>query len=138
MVLRRWPCKYLERIRCDNNRPFAFLITSLVKKPNDELSKWSVSKGTTITLDMLIGEEDYLGKKLSNTVVREFILSKFSEAEEVLIDPEATNSRAVHVYKKVGFKILGEFTPSHSPNLHYMMRLEIKQLKDFSKLKKNE
>ncbi|MCH9625079.1 MAG: hypothetical protein S4CHLAM123_02460 [Chlamydiales bacterium] len=112
----------------DKNRPFAFLITSLVKKPEDELSKWCVAKGTTITLDMLIGEEDYLGKKLSHVVIKEFLLSEFPEVEEVLIDPEASNSRAVHVYEKVGFKILGEFIPSHSPHLHYMMRLDMKQL----------
>ena len=41
----------------DHDRPFAFLITSLVKKPEDELSKWSIATGRTITLDMLIGEE---------------------------------------------------------------------------------
>ncbi|MFZ0566003.1 MAG: hypothetical protein WAM28_07450, partial [Chlamydiales bacterium] len=38
-------------LACDGNRPFAFLITSLVKKPEDELSKWCIAKGTTITLD---------------------------------------------------------------------------------------
>ncbi|MDB2614292.1 GNAT family N-acetyltransferase, partial [Chlamydiales bacterium] len=84
--------------------------------------------GTTITLDMLIGEEDYLGKSLSNVVIREFLLSEFPEVEEVLIDPEASNSRAVHVYEKVGFTILGEFIPSHSPHPHYMMRLIMNEL----------
>ena len=77
---------------------------------------------------MLIGEEDYLGRKLSHVVIKEFLLSEFPEAEEVLIDPEASNSRAVHVYEKVGFKILGEFIPSHSPHPHYMMRLDMQQL----------
>jgi 2-polyprenyl-3-methyl-5-hydroxy-6-metoxy-1,4-benzoquinol methylase len=114
-------------LACDGNRPFAFLITSLVKKPEDELSKWCIAKGTTITLDMLIGEEDYLGKKLSNILIREFLLTEFPDVEEVLIDPEVSNSRAVHVYEKAGFKILGEFIPSHSPHPHYMMRLEMKQ-----------
>lgn len=112
---------------CDGEKPFAFLITSLVKKPEDELTKWCRSKGTTITLDMLIGEEEYLGKKLSHLIVNEFLTSEFPEVEEVLIDPEATNSRAVHVYKKAGFHIVGELTPSHSPHLHYMMRLEKKR-----------
>lgn len=115
-------------LACDEGQPFAFLITSLVKKPEDELSKWCGAKGTTITLDMLIGEEDYLGKKLAHVVINEFLLSEFPEAEEVLIDPEASNSRAVHVYEKVGFKVLGEFIPSHSPHPHYMMRLNMKQL----------
>ncbi len=115
-------------LACDRDKPFAFLITSLVKKPEDELSKWCVAKGTTITLDMLIGEEEYLGKKLSYLIIKEFLLSEFPEVEEVLIDPEASNSRAVHVYEKFGFKILGEFIPSHSPHPHYMMGLDMKQL----------
>lgn len=112
----------------DGNKPFAFLITSLVKKPEDELSKWCIAKGATITLDMLIGEEDYLGKKLSHGVIKEFLLCEFPEVEEVLIDPEASNARAIHVYEKVGFKIIEEFIPSHSPHPHYLMRLDMKKL----------
>ncbi|MEM1282442.1 MAG: bifunctional GNAT family N-acetyltransferase/class I SAM-dependent methyltransferase [Chlamydiota bacterium] len=117
-------------LACDRDKPFAFLITSLVKKPEDELSKWSVAEGTTITLDMLIGEEEYLGKKLSDNLIKEFLSSQFPEVEEVLIDPEASNSRAVHVYEKVGFQILGEFIPSHSPHPHYMMRLNMNRLEN--------
>ncbi|GAB4229200.1 MAG: hypothetical protein Tsb0021_06900 [Chlamydiales bacterium] len=117
-------------LACDKDKPFAFLITSLVKKPEDELSKWSVAEGTTITLDMLIGEEKYLGKKLSDIIIKEFLSSQFPEVEEVLIDPEASNSRAVHVYEKVGFQILGEFIPSHSPHPHYMMRLNMNRLEN--------
>ncbi len=117
-------------LACDKDKPFAFLITSLVKKPEDELSKWCVAEGTTITLDMLIGEEEYLGKKLSDLIIKEFLSSQFPEVEEVLIDPEASNTRAVHVYEKVGFQILGEFIPSHSPHPHYMMRLNMNRLEN--------
>ncbi len=100
----------------DGDTPFAFLITSLVKKPMDELSCWCQAAGKTITLDILIGDEDYLGKGLSHILIKEFLLSEFPDAEEVLIDPEKANSRAVHVYEKVGFEILDEFIPSHSPH----------------------
>ena len=112
----------------DQNRPFAFLITSSVEKPKDKLTKWCSPEGVAITLDLLIGETDYLGKGLSRIVIQEFLLSQFPNVVEVLIDPEATNSHAIHIYKKVGFEVLGEFIPSHSPNLHYMMRLEMKKL----------
>ncbi len=117
-------------LACNRDKPFAFLITSLVNKPEDELSKWCVAEGTTITLDMLIGEEEYLGKNLSHIIIKEFLSSEFPEVEEVLIDPEASNSRAVHVYEKVGFQILGEFIPSHSPHPHYMMRLDMNRLEN--------
>lgn len=113
----------------DANTPFAFLVTSFVKKPKDELSRFCATEGVAITLDMLIGEEQYLGKKLSHILIREFLLSEFPGVEEVLIDPEASNSRAIHVYEKVGFKFLNQFVPSHSPHPHYMMRLHMRQLK---------
>lgn len=112
----------------DQNRPFAFLITSFVEKPKDELTKWCSKEGDAITLDLLIGEPDHLGKGLSPIVIREFLLSQFPNITEVLIDPEATHSHAIHIYKKVGFVVLGEFIPSHSPHLHYMMRLDMKKL----------
>lgn len=112
----------------DQNRPFAFLITSTVAKPNDELNQWCTKDGEAITLDFLIGETDYLGKGLSHIVIQEFLLSQFPHVTEVLIDPEGTNSHAIHVYKKVGFIILGEFIPFHSPHPHYMMRLDMTKL----------
>lgn len=113
---------------CDGDRPFAFLITSNVEKQGDELTKWCFGEGKAITLDLLIGESDYLGKGLSSILIEEFLLSQFPDVDEVLIDPEATNSHAIHIYKKVGFEILGEFIPSHSPHLHIMMRLDMKIL----------
>ncbi len=112
----------------DKNHPFAFLITSFVSKPNDELTPWCLLNGDVITLDMLIGDENYLGKGLSHLLIKEFLISQFPKVVEVLIDPEATNVKAIHVYQKVGFKILGEFIPSHSPHPHYMMRLDMKEL----------
>lgn len=112
----------------ENETPFAFFITSTVSKPDDELTCWCLEEGLTITLDMLIGDMLYLGKGLSHVLIREFLLTKFPQVTEVLIDPEATNSHAIHVYKKAGFVILDEFIPSHSPNLHYMMRLNMNKL----------
>jgi ribosomal protein S18 acetylase RimI-like enzyme len=112
----------------ERDRPFAFLITSPIQKPKDPLSKWCAEPGDAITLDLLIGEDDYLGKGLSHIVIEEFLLSQFPNVSEVLIDPEVTHAHAIHIYKKAGFEILGEFTPSHNPNLHYMMRLSMKKL----------
>lgn len=112
----------------DKNHPFAFLITSTVCKPTDELTRWCSEEGSAITLDMLIGDTSYLGKGLSHILIQEFLSSQFPQVDEVLIDPEATNTHAIHIYQKVGFKILEEFIPSHSPHPHYMMRLNLKEL----------
>ncbi len=109
----------------DQGHPFAFLITSHVDKPQDELTRWCSEEGEAITLDILIGDVNYLGKGLATTVIREFLLSEFPKVSEVLIEPEATNERAIHIYQKAGFKILSTSTPSHSPHPHVMMRLNL-------------
>lgn len=115
-------------LACDKDRPFAFFITSHVHKPRDELSKWCVSEGEAITLDMLIGETDYLGKGLSPILIQNFLLKVFPQVDEVLIDPEVAHAQAIHVYKKAGFVTLGEFVPSYNQKPHLMMRLDLKKL----------
>ena len=45
--------------------PFAFIMTSPVAglyDENDEYNKWHVDSSKTYTLDLLIGEKDFLGK----------------------------------------------------------------------------
>ena len=118
----------------DKTHPFALLMTSSVCKPNDELTGWCSEEGDAITRDMLIGDTHYLGKGFSHILIQEFLFSQFPQVAEVLIDPDITNSHAIHIYKKAGFTILGEFIPSHSPNPHYMMRLNMKELRDCKKI----
>lgn len=96
----------------DKEIPFAFLITS--------------SEGNeAITLDVFICNLNYLGKGLSVPMIQDFLKTHFSHVKRVLIDPEATNTRAIHVYKKVGFKIIGEFIASWHPVPHYQMELKM-------------
>ncbi len=59
-------------------------------------------------------------------MIREFLIKHFSNMKKVLIDPEATNKRAIHVYQKVGFKITGEIIASWHPVPHYQMELDMK------------
>jgi RimJ/RimL family protein N-acetyltransferase len=99
----------------DNAIPFAFLITS----PEGE---------HVTTLDLFICNLDYLGKGLSVPMIRQFLIDHFSHMHKVLIDPEASNARAIHVYKKVGFKVTGEFIASWHPVPHYQMELNMVEL----------
>jgi RimJ/RimL family protein N-acetyltransferase len=99
----------------DKDIPFAFLITS--------------PEGTdATTLDLFICDLNYLGKGLAVPMIQEFLITHFSNVKKVLIDPEATNARAIHVYQKVGFKIVGEFIASWHPVPHYQMELLMKDL----------
>lgn len=104
----------------DNKIPFAYLITSQIEKsdknPND------------ITLDLFICRLDYLGKGFGVQLIHEFLMSQFSHVNNVLIDQEIANARAVYVYKKAGFKIINEFIASWHPVPHYQMRLSISEL----------
>lgn len=113
----------------DQGHPFAFFITSEIQKPDDILSRYCTAEGSAITLDMLIGDLNYLGQGYGSLLIQEFLTDKFSHVSEVLIDPESSNKRAIHVYQKAGFVILEQFIPNHSPHLHTMMRLNLKELK---------
>ena len=99
----------------DKDIPFAFLITS--PEGND-----------ATTLDLFICDLNYLGKGIAVPMIQEFLLSQFPDVKRVLIDPEATNERAIHVYKKVGFRIIGEFIASWHPVPHYQMELYMNDL----------
>jgi len=99
----------------DRDIPFAFLITSPEGKD-------------AITLDLFICNLNYLGKNLSVPMIQEFLITHFSHVKRVLIDPEVTNTRAIHVYQKVGFKIISEFIASWHPVPHYQMELQMEDL----------
>lgn len=109
-------------IAYDNETPFAYLITSEIEKSEEY-------PDGAITLDLFICNLDYVGKGLSVQMLHEFILSQLSDAKIVLIDPEISNARAVHVYKKAGFKIIGEFIAPWHPVPHYKMSLCVGDLK---------
>lgn len=99
----------------DGAIPFAFLITS----PKGE---------DATTLDVFICDTYYLGKGLAVPMIKEFLKNQFSHLKRVLIDPEKTNTRAIHVYEKVGFKITHEFIASWHPVPHFQMELHMKNL----------
>ncbi|KTC92623.1 GNAT family N-acetyltransferase [Legionella cincinnatiensis] len=109
-------------IAYDNEIPFAYLMTSEVEKSKE------YPEGA-VTLDLFICRLDYIGKGLSIQMIHEFILSQFIDKKIVLIDPEISNERAVHVYQKAGFEIIGEFIASWHPVPHYKMQLCIDKLK---------
>ena len=116
-------------IAYDNYRPFAYLLTSNVfKNIADDYAKYSELEGLAITLDVFICDPNYFGKGLGSTVIKEFLLSNFSDVSEIFIDPEKSNKRAVHVYEKVGFKIVGEFLAPWHPVPHHIMKLKMHDL----------
>lgn len=126
----RGPSSYQHWLSYDGDIPFGYLLTSEVKRDGeDEYACFCRKEDGAITLDVLIGNPQYLGKGLGHRMIQEFLLSKFSTVHEVLIDPEVMNRRAIHVYEKAGFSIVDEFVPPHSTLPHYMMHLDMDKLR---------
>lgn len=108
----------------DGDIPFVYLLTSNVFKNEDnEYAKYSNTNGPIITLDIFIGNKDYVGKGFAAHVIKEFLQCEFSDVTEVFIDPEQCNNKAIHVYEKVGFKKVGEFIAAWHKVPHYIMKL---------------
>lgn len=113
----------------DDDKPFVYLLTSnIFKQSENEYSKYSETDGPLMTLDIFICDAQYLGKGLASHVIKQFLTSQFSDMAEIFIDPEIRNARAVHVYQKVGFQIVGEFIAAWHPVPHYIMRLSMKDI----------
>lgn len=60
---------------------------------------------------------------------RHFKSKRLNFQKWFLVFKDAKNERAVHVYKKAGFEIIGEFIASWYPVQHYKMQLCIEGLK---------
>lgn len=111
--------------------PFALLMTSELEKNlplDDPYSKWVEPEGLTITIDFMIGNENFIGKKLSYLTLNKFANFMHEQgASAVIIDPAANNPRAVHVYQKAGFEIVDTFDRYKgyfSGIKHYMMKMK--------------
>lgn len=113
----------------DGDKPFVYLLTSNVFRHDENAYiKYSETQGLVITLDIFICDPDYVGKGLAVEIIRQFLLTEFSDISEVFIDPEKENKRAVHVYQKAGFRIVGEFIAPWHPVPHYLMKLNMRDL----------
>ncbi|MCB0016421.1 MAG: GNAT family N-acetyltransferase [Anaerolineales bacterium] len=108
----------------EQGAPFAYLLTSTVDQMAAEVAAVPFAGDRAITLDVFIGEPDYLGKGLGTALIQQFIERQFPEITDVLIDPEATNARAIHVYQKLGFRIIETFIAPWHPVPHYLMHLD--------------
>lgn len=111
--------------------PFAYLITSTIEPseaddPDSPFCKWIEPDKKMSTLDLLIGEEGYLGKGLATRMIQTFINVQLADSELIFIDPEGSNLKAIHVYEKAGFEKIDEFIASWHPVPHVLMRLRKK------------
>lgn len=111
-----------------NETPFAFLISSKRDINEPELAAISLAGNCTVGLDIFIGDVNMTGKGFGALLIKDFLLTNFPNATDFVIDPEATNSRAIRAYEKVGFQIVGEFVAPWHPVKHYLMHVARKEM----------
>ncbi len=103
----------------DTTRPFLFLLDDLPVGYiqywyiADHLSEPFLSKAPWVTqvaadsigVDMAIGDAALLSKGLGSAVLKAFTFRLRSEGyDNILIDPDAANARAIRAYEKAGFR----------------------------------
>jgi len=99
------------------NIPFCLIITSDLSE-NDPRAPGSDNdfltyidpKETTWTVDFMIGEEAFLKRGLSYLALQKFIDWQ-KEVKNFVVDPEISNTRAIHCYEKAGFEKIATFIP---------------------------
>lgn len=83
--------------------------------------------GTMLTIDFMIGEEDFLGKGLAAPTLiafMNFLQNEYPTTTRFFIDPAVENPRAIKVYEKAGFVHVDEYTPQggyFAGKLHWLM-----------------
>lgn len=62
----------------------------------------------TFCIDLFIAESNFLNKGYGTEIIKQFTHKLINEldAKKILIDPAATNKRAIRCYEKTGFKII--------------------------------
>lgn len=97
-----------------NKTPACLILTSYI---TDWVKNKLSTTGKTITLDFMIGNTSFLGKGLASYAINEFTsffqTNVDTSVDTYFVDPATTNNRAIHVYKKAGFRIRGEYTIEH-------------------------
>ncbi len=116
---------FIHWIASLNNEKFGYLMTSLVEDGEPQFQKWKTPHNKAITLDLLIGDENFLGKGLGKDMIKKLLDQQFQDVDEVFIDPQVQNAKAIHIYKQVGFKVCEEFEAPWSEEKHILMKLSL-------------
>lgn len=110
------PSIFTHWIAYDHETPYAYIMTSDASTEPDNLyHPYLEPNGKVLTVDFFIGEENFLNKGLSYVTLREFGHFISKEAKALLVDPDDDNEKAIHAYRKAGFRIVGEILPAHGP-----------------------
>lgn len=71
-----------------------------------------------IGIDFFIGNPEFLDKGHASIVIKEFI-STYCNNYNIIVDPNLNNHKAIHIYEKIGFYKLSQF--SHEGTSYQLM-----------------
>ncbi len=81
----------------------------------------------TASVDLFIGESDFMGRGLGSLMLHKFVTEVVFAAPNVdtcIIGPEPDNKRAIHVYEKAGFKYIKTIQIPNENQPTYIMELK--------------
>lgn len=112
--------------------PFAYIMVNQLTKddyvsPTSFYKKWIEKDFQYITMDLFIGDKEYLGRGLASPMISVFIATHCADVKGIFIDPESTNHKAIHVYEKVGFQKIDSFIAPWHPVPHTLMLKTVSQ-----------
>jgi aminoglycoside 6'-N-acetyltransferase len=90
-----------------------------------EYKKFSEAEQDVIGIDFFIGEPQFLNKNLAMQVLSLFIALHGQNASRILVDPEISNHKAIHIYDKYGFKKIATLAIKHKQ--HQLMAIHIRR-----------
>ncbi len=108
-----------------SGRPVAWLIVSRLDGTEPRYGAVRFVGDRVRSLDVFIGDADDLGRGYGTALISEFLERCMPDASDVVIDPEATNPCALHVYRKVGFRMVDTFIAPWHPVPHWLMHLPL-------------
>jgi RimJ/RimL family protein N-acetyltransferase len=117
------------------DQPFSFILSDqfLNNQNLSDIHRQYLSKiGHTIGLDFGIGHTAFLGKGLAAPTLEAFVEFYHNQidlkADIFFIDPDKNNPRAIHVYEKARFKMVGNFIPTEGAFKEHQSYLMVKQI----------
>ncbi|MCS5712843.1 GNAT family N-acetyltransferase [Candidatus Berkiella aquae] len=87
------------------DQPAGYFQSYLVDEENEYCS---FLMKNTLGVDFFIGNEDLLNKGYAIHVLSCFIKEYCEETDRILVDPQPSNAKAIHLYKKYGFTQMAE------------------------------
>lgn len=92
-----------------NEQPAGYLQTYEINA-NSDFCDFILLNKKNIGIDFFIGNEAFLNKGFALRILATFIANYCEDVDRIIVDPQAENTKAIHIYEKSGFTRVGGHT----------------------------